>query len=295
MYSFVKIAVPRNQQECVMLKISDWDSLEGYMKFFAGRAWNGAKECVDRLVTSSERARKHKEKYPDYKFNPENLGEISHLTEPESTILKVMAESESKEDGKYEFHPLKHTSQLIGMRLDMMSSMLRDGMTIIVNEKGGMCDLDSFLKIHKASVTKEIQSEDLVYPKELDKLTPKKVVVLENDNETDFDWKKFMPSEVQWYESKVLNKLKTRQKEEILFYLNHAETIITKTTLLDEKQSEQFLKMFASFKGKNIHIVCESSALEFFMEKADKNILSKLFSDNKVTFYDFSLNQIAIA
>lgn len=269
MFTFVKIQTSLGNQ-CVMLRISDSKELLEYIRFFAGRAWQGAKVCVNRIT---------------------QLGEISHLGEdPEAIMLKFIAQEDAKKDGSFTFNPLKHTAKLIDLKWTGMARvLLAEKEPLVVSPNGGYCQLSSFLSTHEATIVEEIASEELVFPTTFDpsKAHKFKTVVLENDNELDDKLHKFSGSDY-----KLLNKLKMRNKEEIMFYLTHCKEIIAKTTLLNEDQVIKFLKIFSTLQGKTIMII--SDTIDIYIEKLRKQetmrpILDKVFSSNNVIFYNSSL------
>lgn len=276
MYKFIEIKTELDKT-LTMLKVSNNKELLDYIRFFSGRAWAGAKVCVERI---------------------QSLGEISHLGgEPEATVLKVMAECEADEKGNYQFHPLKHSSKLVGLKWEMMASMLERGDEIVVNENGGCCDLKSFLETHKAKVTKEFESSELVYPKVIDQSKTYKTIILENDNEVDYDYKKLLTNKsVDMFNDnhKLLNKLKLRSREEIYFFLSTCKEIITKTTFLNQEQVLTFVKLFSKLRDKEIKIVSDhiSTALEELKLNEDtKLMIEAIFKNNKVTIYNSDLTK----
>lgn len=266
MPTFINIQI--EDKNCWMLRISNYDDVIDYIRFFTGRAWAGAKMCVERIET---------------------LKEISHLGgDPEATILKVMAECEADEKGHYKFKPLEHTGKLISMKLKLLMDMVGNKTEVIINENGGCCDLPSFLQIHKASVVKEITSDEMVFPKEVDKNTTYKLIILENDNEIDYDYKQITHLTYS-NDSKLINKLKTKGKEQIFFYLENCEEVITKTTFLNKDQTLNFLKLFSHLKNKTIKII--SGNISNFMDELKiseqmKELYTLVLSRNKVIFYN---------
>lgn len=267
MATFINIKV--QDKNCWMLKISDYNDVMNYIRFFSGRAWAGAKTCIERI---------------------QSLGEISHLGgDPEAIIMKVMAECSADENGHYEFHPMKQTSNLIEMKLKLLMDMVGDGKEVIINENGGCCDLPSFLSIHKATISKEIISDEIVFPKELDKSKTYKLLILENDNEIDYDYRtitNFRNDKI------IIDKLKTRTKEQIFFYLETCEEIITKTTFVNQDQTLSFMTLFSHLKNKTIKIISDNTPdfiLKIEKDEKLKQLYATVMSRNKIIFYNSSL------
>lgn len=270
MANFIKIRIKK--EEFWMLKISNHEEIMDYMKFFAGRAWEGAKMCVSRII---------------------EIGEISHLSDnPEAQLMKVIAECSADEKGNYEFHPMKQSSNLIGMKLKLLMDMVGDDKEVIINENGGCCDLESFLNIHNGMVLEEMVSDKIIFPKKVDKSKTYRLVILENSDELDYDYRKLTKYSDDFI---CLNKLKTRTKEEIIFHLMNCEQIMIKTTFLDNEQAIIFLKLFSKINNKRIKIISDR-VIDFIQKMTQDNSLNELYktvvTNNKVDFYNSLLEKI---
>lgn len=270
MATFINIKV--QEQDCWMLKISNYDDVMNYIRFFSGRAWAGAKVCIERI---------------------KKLGKISHLGYcPEATVMKLMAECEADEKGNYQFHPMIQTSKLIEMKLKLLMDMVGDGKEVIINENGGCCDLPSFLEIHKAIISKEIISDEIVFSKELDKSRTYKLIILENDNEIDYEYKTITNFR---NDNIIINKLNTRMKEQIFFYLETCKEIMTKTTFVNQDQTLSFLTLFSHLKNKTIKIISDNTLYFISKIKKDeklKELYARVMSRNEIIFYNNSLEII---
>lgn len=210
--------------------------------------------------------------------------ERSHLEGSRERVLDTMMrlKTYSLKEGE-KVSPVNVLADLIDGKAKAMLKLIERGEKILVQQSGGYCTYDAYLKIWNASVTDEVEKDTCYYPTDNDPIETD-LLYIENGERVPVDFerevdkmyaKNYYDSNSNWTsfnelapygrkehadikkECKVrykLSHLKLRDPQFVAAMISKAKVIACETQLVDGVQIDNMMKLFSQLSGKTIVI-----------------------------------------
>lgn len=152
--------------------------------------------------------------------------------------------------------PIVEVAKITDEKYLNMLKFLNNHGSIQMNEAGGYCGLDAFIKTWDAEILEEIEKKSLGFPV-TDAAIKADTLILENSN---------VEYSGGYLETKVKHDIKNHGDIQTIYNLREIDTeylikcislsknIVIKTQLVDDNQFSLFMKMFKTIPGKNIYL-----------------------------------------
>lgn len=207
--------------------------------------------------------------------------ERSHLEGSRERVLNVMMQTRAgnlKEGER--LSPINVLADLIDGKAKSMLSLIERGHTVLVQQGGGYCTYDVYVKTWNAKITSEIEKDSIYFPTNNEPIETE-ILLLENGERVPVDferqvhkivgynynsnWSSFNDNRLDKYNKidiskKVLYKitqLKLRDPEFVKQMLVKAKTIAFESSLTDTIQIDNMFKLFSVLPNKRVIIKTE--------------------------------------
>lgn len=151
-------------------------------------------------------------------------------------------------------YPFIEVAEITDSKLISMSKAINIS-PIQVNEAGGYCFLDSFIKTWDAEVLEEIEKKDFGFPIE-DEILKTNTIILENSpTEKNSLLEGIIKEKIENIGVvKTIFNLKNIDIDYVFKCLQITSNIIIESQLMDDNQIDSFMKLFLNLEPKNIYL-----------------------------------------
>lgn len=186
----------------------------------------------------------------------------SHLEKGRATVINnalqqaILAMPENEK-----IWPHEVVSKIVQSKFRAMCKLLQHG-DIQVNQGGGYCSHDSFLKTWNANVVEEVDKQNSFFPTD-DAIVDSAILFLENAERVSIDFERNINDLVgydvnTWKHEKKqktkITQLKFRDPKWVMNMISNAKTIAIQTQVINGAQIEEFMYLFSQLKDKTIYI-----------------------------------------
>jgi len=166
-----------------------------------------------------------------------------------ATLLNIKLASLSDNEKMY---PLLEVACMLDLKTKGMFDYITNYGAIRINEVGGYCGLDQYIKIWNCKILETIDKEDVGFPIEKEALNAE-VLILENQDKVSKSFKDKI-KEITKCEPQLITFLKEKDQSWIIKSIMNANTIAFTSTLTDKEQIDKFMKLFLNLPKKKIII-----------------------------------------